>query len=106
MEYARDGQWTQDERSFRRAIELDPSDSAAYCDLTLYLLLPLGRIDEALSQMRIAEKTDPLSGIVQNTLGWALLSASRYEIANTRRQRRLSVWGERDWARGELTRQS
>jgi Flp pilus assembly protein TadD len=54
MEYARDGQWTQDERSFRRAIELDPNDSAAYCDLTLYLLLPLGRIDEALSQMRIA----------------------------------------------------
>ena len=31
--------------------------------------------------MRIAEKTDPLSPWVQNVLGWALLSAGRYEEA-------------------------
>src|SRR5580700_1313767 len=56
MEYARDGQWTQAERSFRLSIELDPSYSVAYGDLTTYALLPVGRIDEALQQMRIAEK--------------------------------------------------
>jgi serine/threonine-protein kinase len=81
MEYARDGQWTQAEKSFRRAIQLDPSDSAAYGDLTMYVLLPLGRIDEALRQMRIAEKTDPLSPAVQHGLGSTLLSAARYEEA-------------------------
>ena len=35
MVYARDGQWAQSEKSFRRAIELDPSDSLAYSDFTL-----------------------------------------------------------------------
>jgi TolB-like protein len=81
MEYARDGQWAQAEKSFRLAISLDPSDSVAYCDLTIYVLLPLGQIDEALRQMQIAEKTDPLSPWVQNVLAWALLSTGRYEEA-------------------------
>ena len=81
MEYARDGQWVQAERSFRRAIELDPSYSVAYGDISIYVLLPLGRSDEALHQMRIAEKTDPLSPFVQNVLWWALLYAGRYEEA-------------------------
>ena len=81
MVYARDGQWAQAEKSFRRAIELDPSDSVAYCDLTMSVLVPLGRIDEAVHQMRIAERTDPLSPYVQRILGSALLHTGRYEEA-------------------------
>jgi tetratricopeptide (TPR) repeat protein len=81
MEYARDGQWAQAERSFRRAIELDSSDSVAYSDFTMWFLLPLGRIDEALYQMRTAEKTDPLSPLIQRRLGLVLLSTGRYEEA-------------------------
>jgi adenylate cyclase len=46
MVHARDGQWSQCEKSFRRAIELEPSNSLAYSDLTIFLLLPLGRIEE------------------------------------------------------------
>jgi len=79
--YARDGQWAQSEESFRRAIELDPSNSLAYSDLTIVLLLPLGRIEEGVHEMHIAEKTDPLSPWVQNCLAWVLLSAGRYEEA-------------------------
>ncbi len=81
MVYARDGQWAQSEKSFRRAIELEPSNSLAYSDLTINLLLPLGRIEEGVHEMRIAEKTDPLSPSVQARLAWALLSAGRYEEA-------------------------
>jgi TolB-like protein len=33
MAYARDGQWAQSEKSFRRAIELDPNNSQTYQDL-------------------------------------------------------------------------
>jgi TolB-like protein len=79
MAYARDGQWAQSEKSFRRAIEVDPSDSVAYTDFTMWFLLPLGRPDEALHQMRIAEKADPVSPRVQNALGWALLYTGHYE---------------------------
>jgi TolB-like protein/Flp pilus assembly protein TadD len=81
MIYARDGLWAQSEKSFRRAIQLEPGNSLAYSDLTLTILLPLGRIEEGVHEMRTAEKTDPLSPSVQNTLSWALLSAGRYEEA-------------------------
>jgi tetratricopeptide (TPR) repeat protein len=51
--------------------------------LTLYVLLPLGRIDEGVRQMRIAEKRDPLSPYVQEILAWVLISSDRYaEAAN------------------------
>ena len=81
MEYARDGRWTNAEMSFRRAIDLDPSNSAAHGDLTLYVLLPLGRIDEGVRQMRIAEKRDPVSPYVQAILAWVLISSGRYDEA-------------------------
>jgi TolB-like protein len=81
MVYARDGKWVHSEKSFRRAIELDPSNSLAYSDLTINLLLPLGRIEEGVHEMQIAEKTDPLSPQAQFVLASALLSAGRYEEA-------------------------
>jgi tetratricopeptide (TPR) repeat protein len=89
--YARDGQWAHSEKSFRRAIELEPSNSLAYSDLTLGLLLPLGRIEEGVHEMQIAEKTDPLSPWVQSSLAWALLSAGRYEEAASYCQKAASA---------------
>src|SRR5262245_28222315 len=50
MVYARDGQWVQSEKSFRRAIELDPNNSGTYTDYSMWLLQPLGRIEEAVQQ--------------------------------------------------------
>jgi serine/threonine-protein kinase len=79
--YARQGQWSQAERSFRRAIELNPGNSLAYSDLSLVLLLPLGRIGEAVHEMTIAEQADPLSPWIQYTLAWVLLSNGSYEEA-------------------------
>ena len=81
MVYARNGQWAQSEKSFRRAIELDPNNALAYNDLSLVLLLPLGRIEEAVREMQIAAKTDPLSPWVHSSLGWVLLCDGRYEEA-------------------------
>jgi Tfp pilus assembly protein PilF len=42
--YARDAQWGQAERSFRRAIELDSKNSNWHADYAMLLLLPLGRV--------------------------------------------------------------
>lgn len=81
MALARDGQWEQSEKSFRRAIELDPNGSTSYDDFALYLLLVLGRTEEALHQLRVAEKIDPLSPEVQGRLGYVLISAGRYDEA-------------------------
>jgi serine/threonine-protein kinase len=41
MGYARDGQWEQSEKSFRRAIEIDPGRSQSYRHFATFLLLPL-----------------------------------------------------------------
>src|SRR5215469_14529276 len=79
MAYARDGQWAQSEKSFRRAIELDPNNSQTYEDFSTWLLWPLGRIDEALHQIRLALKADPLSTFIQTRLAITLISAGKYD---------------------------
>ena len=81
MTYAQNALWEQSEKSFRRAIELDPNESTTRIGFTMSLLLPLGRIDEAVGQLRIAEKSDPLSPEVQRTFGYVLLSAGRFDEA-------------------------
>jgi TolB-like protein len=78
---ARDGQWGQSEKSFRRAIELDPNDSMSYAHFAMYLLLPLGRVEDAISQLQVAEKADPLSPQVHGLLAYILTSARRYDEA-------------------------
>jgi len=82
MTYTRDGQWAQSEKSFRRAIELDPNNSQTYADFSEWLLWPLGRIDEALHQMRLALKADPLSTFIQFRLAVTLMSAGKYDEAS------------------------
>lgn len=81
MTYARVGQWRQAEQRFRRAIELDASSSATHGDFALSLLLPLGRVEEAVLEMRAAERADPLSSEVHIDFGYALLAARRYNEA-------------------------
>src|SRR5262249_19574336 len=81
MAYARDAQWEQAEKSFRRAIELDPSDSQAYLHFANFLLWPLRRVDDALKQLRLAEKTDPLAPPIHNVQAFVLMSAGRYDEA-------------------------
>ncbi len=81
MVYMRDGKWAQSEASFRRAIELDRSNSETYVDLSTWLLLPLGRIDEALRELRKAERADPLSPFIQQRLADMLIIAGRYDEA-------------------------
>jgi len=79
--YAREGQWEQAEKSFRHAIELDPNRSDTYVHFASWLLGVLGRLDEALQQLRVAEKADPLSALVQEILADKLISTGRYDEA-------------------------
>jgi len=79
MVYAREGQWEQGEKSFRRAIQLDPNDAATHRYFAYWFLLVLGRIQEALQQERLAEKADPLSPVVHRQIGLMLIAAGRYD---------------------------
>jgi len=77
MLYARDAGRLESEWSFRCAIDLDPGSSAWHTGFALYLLRSLGRVEEALHQLRIAEKKEPFPPQLQFALGWLLIPAGR-----------------------------
>ena len=79
--YAREAQWAQSEKSFRHALELAPNDSVIYDNFALTLLMPLGRIQEAVPLLRKAEKNDPVAPRLHDILANALIAAGRYDEA-------------------------
>jgi tetratricopeptide (TPR) repeat protein len=79
--FARDGKWEQSEKSFLRAIELEPQRADSHTHFASLYLLPLGRLEEAIEQLRIAERNDPLAPEVHFWLGDALGDAGRDEEA-------------------------
>ena len=59
--HARELKWTEAEQSFRRALQLDPNLSYTRHEFATFVLLPLGKMDEALQQAKKAAELDPLS---------------------------------------------
>ena len=76
---ARDGRWAESEKSYRRSLELDPNNAAVHGDFTMVLLLPLGRIEEAIAEARIDRKLDPLSARAESDMAFVLRSAGRFD---------------------------
>lgn len=76
-----DWEWRQAGEHYRRAIELNPGYATGRhwyaCD---YLAL-LGRFDEALSEMEVAVRLDPLSPVMNESQAYILLLARRYDEA-------------------------
>jgi len=56
------------EREFQRAIALDPRYATAHHWYATSCLIPVGRLDEALDELRIAQSIDPVSSIVARDL--------------------------------------
>jgi TolB-like protein/Flp pilus assembly protein TadD len=81
MVYARKAQWKDSEKSFRRALELDPNDSMIHATFVLGLLFPLGRIQEAIQELGVAIKNDPLAPRLRFILANALMAAGRFDEA-------------------------
>lgn len=76
-----DFDWPAAEREFRRGIELNPSDANAHFFYSNSLLSPLGRHEDAIAEMKIAVRLDPLSAPVDSFLGRTYLWARRYDDA-------------------------
>ena len=75
-----DWDWASAEKSFRRALELNP-DSLETCYCFAIFLTSQGRFQEALDNVEHAVKLNPLSANVQTQYGSALLFARRAEEA-------------------------
>ena len=77
--------WQGAEREFRRALELSPSSAAvrynfAWC-YAMWFLYPLGRVEQALTEMRRALELDPLDPFYTTLVGYLLNVTRRFEPA-------------------------
>jgi len=63
-----DWDWLGAEREFQRAISLDPRCATSHHWYAMSCLSPLGRLDEAVDEMIVAQALDPVSSIVARDL--------------------------------------
>jgi tetratricopeptide (TPR) repeat protein len=70
--------FSEAEREYKRAIELNPNYATAHQWYNYYLRLVRGRFDEAMSEIRLAQQLDPLSPII--TYGVALTHLMKGEL--------------------------
>jgi Flp pilus assembly protein TadD len=89
------------EQSFRRAIELAPSDPSWHNHFAMFLLLPLGRIEEAIVQLRSSQALNTRSPQTHHALMLALRAAGRFadsefhcQAAADNDQRMSVCWAE------------
>ena len=76
-----DWNWAEGERSFKRAIELDPNNSAAHFRYGQIYLAPAGRLDESIAEISRGLELEPLDINMGVTLAWAYLVARQNDKA-------------------------
>jgi TolB-like protein/Tfp pilus assembly protein PilF len=83
--------WSEAETLFRRSLHTQPrSDLSAHL-FALFVLLPMARIEEALSMLEDAKRIDPLSLLVAASRGAVLLMARRVGEAEVEYRRALEL---------------
>ena len=102
--YSRDRAWADAENEFRRAIELNPNLSKPRQDFAVWVLFPLGKVDEALNQLHAARGLDPLSRPVVNSLSFLLMNIGQFDEVIQNSRRALAADGNNDSAQQLLGR--
>jgi serine/threonine protein kinase/Tfp pilus assembly protein PilF len=82
--------WVGAERDYKRAIELNPSYATAHHWYAFHLT-GLGRHDEAIAEIKIAQELDPLSLIISRNLGMFFYYARQYDKAIEAFQRTIDM---------------
>ena len=72
--------WKESEKEFHRAIALNPNYAAAHDWYSVYLLA-MGRPDEAMVEIRRAQRLDPLSPLINTEVGFQFYYDKRYDEA-------------------------
>jgi serine/threonine protein kinase/tetratricopeptide (TPR) repeat protein len=85
-----DWDWEAAERSYKRAIALNPNYATAHDGYSM-LLCARGRFDEAIEQINRAGDLDPLSRIIAVHAGWPFYFARDYESAIRRFRKALEL---------------
>ncbi len=83
--------WAGAEQHYQRAIELDPNYATAHHWYAEGYLMPVGRADEAISEIHKAQELDPLSAVIATDLGKELYFVRRYDEALVELRRALEL---------------
>ena len=75
------------EQEFKQAIELNPGYSNAHYFYAFYCLVPMGRLDEAIAELKRALELDPVSLIINTNLGRTYFFARKFEQAREQYRR-------------------
>jgi TolB-like protein/DNA-binding winged helix-turn-helix (wHTH) protein/Tfp pilus assembly protein PilF len=86
-----DWNWADAERHYERAIELNPNYATAHHWYAEGYLMPVGRSDEAIAEMRKAQELDPLSAVIATDLGKELYFVRKYDEALVELHRALEL---------------
>ncbi|MDA2938764.1 protein kinase, partial [Acidobacteria bacterium AH-259-A15] len=81
--------WTAAERELLRAIELNPKYPTAHH--WYGVLLVVGRVKEALSELELARELAPLAPVINADVGWALIVDGEYDLAIEQLRRTLEL---------------
>jgi serine/threonine-protein kinase len=73
--------WSEAEAHVRRSLDLNPGYATAHHWFGSDLLTVLGRFDEALEELEIAHRLDPLSLVITEAVGYVHMLQSRYDKA-------------------------
>jgi adenylate cyclase len=82
--------WSESEKAFKQAIELNPGYAVTYQSYGRILGFA-GRFDEAIKQLEKAKELDPLSPIIVAYIGQVYIFAKEYEKADDHLQQALKV---------------
>jgi TolB-like protein/DNA-binding winged helix-turn-helix (wHTH) protein/Flp pilus assembly protein TadD len=83
--------WADAERHYERAIELNPNYATAHHWYAEGYLMPVGRADEAIAEIRKAQQLDPLSAVIATDLGKELYFVRRYDEALVELRRAIEL---------------
>jgi len=90
ISYSYDHDWPAAEKSYRRALDLNPSYAAGHRGFALGLLSQ-GRFEEAIEHLQTAQRLDPISILTTNNMATTLYCARRYEEAMRVARRHLEM---------------
>jgi TolB-like protein/Tfp pilus assembly protein PilF len=86
-----DWDWPGAEHEFRRALQLNPNYATAHYFYGFFYLVPMGRLDDAIAEMKRAQELEPLSLIINTNYGATLTAARRYDEAIAQIHKALEI---------------
>ena len=76
-----DWDWTSAESQFKHALDLNQNYAVSHHWFAINLLTPLGRFDEALDEIKKALYLDPISLVINATIGLQYYFANNFDLA-------------------------